>query len=85
VRDDWLWATIQTRSSAPEGIFLQVANPQMYDAELFEITWGPTVHALGYAFDKSNDPSIIQKAVAGNALKKKFDQFYLIFFDQYFR
>ena len=76
VRDEWLWATIQQRCSTPEGIFLQVANPQMYDAELFEITWGPTVHALGYAFDKSNDPSIIQKAVAGFRKCAKISAYY---------
>ena len=48
----------------------------MYDAELFEITWGPTVHALGYAFDKSNDPSIIQKAVAGFRKCAKISAYY---------
>ena len=49
---------------------------QTYDAELFEITWGPTVHALGYAFDRSNDPSIIQKAVAGFGKCAKISAFY---------
>ena len=48
----------------------------MYDSELFEITWGWTVNALGYAFDKSNDPSIIQKAVAGFRKCAKISAYY---------
>ena len=49
---------------------------QKYDSELFEITWGPTVHALGYAFDRSNDPQIIQKAVSGFRKCAKISAYY---------
>ena len=77
-RDEWVWKEIQTRSRTPEGTYLSMSDTvaQTYDAELFEITWGPTVHALGYAFDRSNDPSIIQKAVAGFGKCAKISAFY---------
>jgi len=76
LKDDWVWSTIQQRSKLPEGIYIQVPKPQMYDSELFEITWGPTVHALGFAFDRSNDPSIIQRAVAGFRKCAKISAYY---------
>ncbi|CAG5085057.1 Oidioi.mRNA.OKI2018_I69.PAR.g10801.t2.cds [Oikopleura dioica] len=76
LKDDWIWSTIQQRSKLPEGIYIQVPKPQMYDSELFEITWGPTVHALGFAFDRSNDPSIIQRAVAGFRKCAKISAYY---------
>ena len=36
-----------------------------YDNELFTIIWGPTIAALSFVFDKSQDPSIVQKAISG--------------------
>ena len=36
-----------------------------YDRDLFAIVWGPTVAALSFVFDRSNDDAIIQKAING--------------------
>ena len=75
-RDQWIWDEIQNRNNSPDGVYLSLEKTQKYDAELFEITWGPTVHALGYAFDRSNDPAIIQKAVAGFRKCAKISAYY---------
>ena len=36
-----------------------------YDRDIFSMSWGPTVSALSYVFDKSHEQSIIQKSITG--------------------
>uniref|UniRef100_A0A4W3GTA1 Golgi-specific brefeldin A-resistance guanine nucleotide exchange factor 1 n=1 Tax=Callorhinchus milii TaxID=7868 RepID=A0A4W3GTA1_CALMI len=64
VKENYLWNVLQNRGSSPEGIFLHVPSGT-YDHDLFTMTWGPTIAALSYVFDKSLDESIIQKAISG--------------------
>uniref|UniRef100_A0A095A2M3 Golgi-specific brefeldin A-resistance guanine nucleotide exchange factor 1 n=1 Tax=Schistosoma haematobium TaxID=6185 RepID=A0A095A2M3_SCHHA len=36
-----------------------------FDADLFELIWGPTVSALSFIFDKTTDPEVQSKAIDG--------------------
>ncbi|XP_069741695.1 Golgi-specific brefeldin A-resistance guanine nucleotide exchange factor 1 isoform X1 [Narcine bancroftii] len=64
VRDNYIWNILLNRGSSTEGIFLHVP-PGSFDLDLFTMTWGPTIAALSYVFDKSLDETIIQKAISG--------------------
>lgn len=64
VRENYVWNVLLHRGATPEGIFLRVP-PGSYDLDLFTMTWGPTIAALSYVFDKSLEETIIQKAISG--------------------
>ncbi|XP_013013697.1 Golgi-specific brefeldin A-resistance guanine nucleotide exchange factor 1 isoform X3 [Cavia porcellus] len=64
VRENYVWNVLLHRGATPEGIFLLVP-PGSYDLDLFTMTWGPTIAALSYVFDKSLEEPIIQKAISG--------------------
>nr|XP_023659672.1 Golgi-specific brefeldin A-resistance guanine nucleotide exchange factor 1 isoform X2 [Paramormyrops kingsleyae] len=64
VKENYVWSVLLHRGATSEGIFLHVP-PGSYDHDLFTMTWGPTIAALSYVFDKSLDDAIIQKAIAG--------------------
>uniref|UniRef100_A0A3P8YCH0 Golgi-specific brefeldin A-resistance guanine nucleotide exchange factor 1 n=1 Tax=Esox lucius TaxID=8010 RepID=A0A3P8YCH0_ESOLU len=64
VKENYVWSVLLHRGATPEGIFLHVPAG-VYDHDLFTMTWGPTIAALSYVFDKSLDDNIIQKAIAG--------------------
>uniref|UniRef100_A0A6I8S9T8 Golgi-specific brefeldin A-resistance guanine nucleotide exchange factor 1 n=1 Tax=Xenopus tropicalis TaxID=8364 RepID=A0A6I8S9T8_XENTR len=64
VKENYFWNVLLHRGATPEGMFLHV-DPGSYDHDLFTMTWGPTIAALSYVFDKSMDETIIQKAISG--------------------
>ncbi|KAM6090170.1 Golgi-specific brefeldin A-resistance guanine nucleotide exchange factor 1 isoform 2-T2 [Theristicus caerulescens] len=64
VKENYIWNVLLHRGAADEGIFLHVP-PGSYDHDLFTMTWGPTIAALSYVFDKSLEETIIQKAISG--------------------
>ncbi|KAM8859731.1 Golgi-specific brefeldin A-resistance guanine nucleotide exchange factor 1 isoform 2-T2 [Spinachia spinachia] len=64
VKDNYVWSVLLHRGATPEGVFLHLP-PGSYDHDLFTMTWGPTIAALSYVFDKSLDENIIQKAITG--------------------
>ncbi|CAH6947095.1 Gbf1 [Phodopus roborovskii] len=64
VRENYVWSVLLHRGATPEGLFLRVP-PGSYDLDLFTMTWGPTIAALSYVFDKSLEETIIQKAISG--------------------
>lgn len=64
VKENYVWSVLLHRGATPEGIFLHLP-PGSYDHDLFTMTWGPTIAALSYVFDKSLDDNIIQKAITG--------------------
>ncbi|KAM6956606.1 Golgi-specific brefeldin A-resistance guanine nucleotide exchange factor 1 [Aplochiton taeniatus] len=64
VKENYVWSVLLHRGATSEGMFLRVP-PGSYDNDLFTMTWGPTIAALSYVFDKSLDDAIIQKAIAG--------------------
>ncbi|XP_044276109.1 Golgi-specific brefeldin A-resistance guanine nucleotide exchange factor 1 isoform X3 [Varanus komodoensis] len=64
VKENYVWSVLLHRGATEEGLFLHVP-PGSYDHDLFAMTWGPTVAALSYVFDKSLDETIIQKAISG--------------------
>uniref|UniRef100_A0A668AIR7 Golgi-specific brefeldin A-resistance guanine nucleotide exchange factor 1 n=1 Tax=Myripristis murdjan TaxID=586833 RepID=A0A668AIR7_9TELE len=64
VKENYVWSVLLHRGATPEGVFLHVP-PGSYDHDLFTMTWGPTIAALSYVFDKSLDDTIIQKAITG--------------------
>uniref|UniRef100_A0A3Q1HD30 Golgi-specific brefeldin A-resistance guanine nucleotide exchange factor 1 n=1 Tax=Anabas testudineus TaxID=64144 RepID=A0A3Q1HD30_ANATE len=64
VKENYVWSVLLHRGATPEGIFLHIPRGS-YDHDLFTMTWGPTIAALSYVFDKSLDDNIIQKAITG--------------------
>ncbi|XP_058238793.1 Golgi-specific brefeldin A-resistance guanine nucleotide exchange factor 1 isoform X4 [Hemibagrus wyckioides] len=64
VKENYMWSVLLHRGATSEGIFLHVPSGS-YDHDLFSMTWGPTIAALSYVFDKSLEDTIIQKAIAG--------------------
>ncbi|KAM9011167.1 Golgi-specific brefeldin A-resistance guanine nucleotide exchange factor 1 isoform 6-T8 [Ara ararauna] len=64
VKENYIWNVLLHRGATDEGIFLHVP-PGSYDHDLFTMTWGPTIAALSYVFDKSLEDTIIQKAISG--------------------
>ncbi|XP_043112046.1 Golgi-specific brefeldin A-resistance guanine nucleotide exchange factor 1 [Puntigrus tetrazona] len=64
VKENYVWSVLLHRGASSEGVFLHVPESS-YDRDLFTMTWGPTIAALSYVFDKSLDDTIIQKAIAG--------------------
>ncbi|XP_033108209.1 Golgi-specific brefeldin A-resistance guanine nucleotide exchange factor 1-like [Anneissia japonica] len=64
VRENYIWRCLLKRGTTPDGIFLHTPAAAM-DKELFLLTWGPTVAALSFVFDKSSDETITQKAISG--------------------
>ncbi|XP_077350536.1 Golgi-specific brefeldin A-resistance guanine nucleotide exchange factor 1 isoform X2 [Festucalex cinctus] len=64
VKENYVWSVLLHRGATPEGIFLHLP-PGSYDHDLFTMTWGPTIAALSYVFDKSLDDNILQKAITG--------------------
>lgn len=64
VKENYVWSVLLHRGATPEGVFLHLP-PGSYDHDLFTMTWGPTIAALSYVFDKSLDENILQKAITG--------------------
>ncbi|KFO94316.1 Golgi-specific brefeldin A-resistance guanine nucleotide exchange factor 1, partial [Buceros rhinoceros silvestris] len=64
VKENYIWNVLLHRGATDEGIFLHVP-PGSYDHDLFTMTWGPTIAALSYVFDKSLEETILQKAISG--------------------
>ncbi|XP_019737647.1 Golgi-specific brefeldin A-resistance guanine nucleotide exchange factor 1 isoform X2 [Hippocampus comes] len=64
VKENYVWSVLLHRGATTEGMFLHLP-PGSYDHDLFTMTWGPTIAALSYVFDKSLDDNIIQKAITG--------------------
>ncbi|XP_019411354.1 PREDICTED: Golgi-specific brefeldin A-resistance guanine nucleotide exchange factor 1 isoform X1 [Crocodylus porosus] len=64
VKENYVWNVLLHRGATEEGIFLHVLTGS-YDHDLFTMTWGPTIAALSYVFDKSLEETIIQKAISG--------------------
>ncbi|XP_076831313.1 Golgi-specific brefeldin A-resistance guanine nucleotide exchange factor 1 isoform X2 [Brachyhypopomus gauderio] len=64
VKENYVWSVLLHRGATSEGNFLHVP-PGSYDHDLFTMTWGPTIAALSYVFDKSLEDTIVQKAIAG--------------------
>ncbi|CAJ1057648.1 Golgi-specific brefeldin A-resistance guanine nucleotide exchange factor 1 isoform X6 [Xyrichtys novacula] len=62
VKENYVWSVLLHRGATPEGVFLHLP-PGSYDHDLFTMTWGPTIAALSYVFDKSLDDNILQKAI----------------------
>ena len=52
------------RGSTREGKFIHTPNG-LFDHDLFSLIWGPTVAALSFIFDKSSDPTIVEKTMNG--------------------
>nr|XP_057912253.1 Golgi-specific brefeldin A-resistance guanine nucleotide exchange factor 1 isoform X2 [Doryrhamphus excisus] len=64
VKENYVWSVLLHRGATSEGVFLRLPLGT-YDHDLYTMTWGPTIAALSYVFDKSLDDNIIQKAITG--------------------
>lgn len=64
VKENYLWRCLLKRGLSADASFLHTRRG-MYDKDLFLLTWGATVAALSYVYDKSADDAIMQKALTG--------------------
>uniref|UniRef100_A0A914VU46 SEC7 domain-containing protein n=2 Tax=Plectus sambesii TaxID=2011161 RepID=A0A914VU46_9BILA len=64
VKENYLWKVLLRRGEGAEGEFTH-APSGLNDHDLFHIIWGPTTAALAFVFDKSEQDSILQKALSG--------------------
>lgn len=64
VKENYLWKVLLRRGASKDGVFIHAPNG-LFDHDLFSLIWGPTVAALSFVFDKSNDATIYQKAISG--------------------
>lgn len=63
VRENYLWKVLLRRGAGKDGVYRHV-NDVLYDKELFNIVWGPTLTALSFMFDKSSENGY-QKILSG--------------------
>ncbi|CAH1405648.1 unnamed protein product [Nezara viridula] len=64
VKENYEWKVLLRRGTGPEGCYVHAPNG-LLDHDLFSLIWSPTISALSYLFDKTNDPTIYQKAISG--------------------
>ncbi len=64
IRENYLWKMLLRRGATKDGRFLH-APSGLYDHDLFGLIWGPTIAALSFVFDKSEEDAILQKAMSG--------------------
>lgn len=64
VRENYLWKVLLRRGASKDGVYTHVLGG-LYDQDLFALIWGPTITALAFVFDKSEDPNIYKKAISG--------------------
>ena len=64
VRENYLWKVLLRRGAGKDGSYIH-APSGLLDHDLFSLIWSPTVAALSFLFDKTNDRAIYQKAING--------------------
>ncbi|XP_063243123.1 Golgi-specific brefeldin A-resistance guanine nucleotide exchange factor 1 isoform X2 [Bacillus rossius redtenbacheri] len=64
VKENYLWKVLLRRGSGRSGVYIHAPNG-LFDHDLFSLVWGPTVAALSFVFDKSNQVPVYQKAISG--------------------
>ncbi|XP_064404547.1 Golgi-specific brefeldin A-resistance guanine nucleotide exchange factor 1-like isoform X2 [Halichondria panicea] len=64
VKENYQWKVLIHRSASDEGTFLSVTD-DLFDHDLFLLSWGPTVAALSFVFDNAEARAIVDKAIAG--------------------
>ena len=64
VKENYLWKCVLKRGQDEDNEYLMAPNGY-FDHDLFSIIWGPTVAALSYVFDKSQEKAVIERAVQG--------------------
>ncbi|VUZ46578.1 unnamed protein product [Hymenolepis diminuta] len=65
VRDNYLWKCLVRRSCQPAFAHYLHLPPGHFDSDLFVMLRGSTVAALSYALDKTTDPALQAKTMAG--------------------
>ncbi|VDN96696.1 unnamed protein product [Rodentolepis nana] len=65
VRDNYLWKCLARRSSQPGFAHYLHLPPGHFDSDLFVMLWGSTVAALSFVLDKTTDPALQAKTMAG--------------------
>lgn len=64
VRENYLWKVLLRRGASKDGTYIHVQSGT-FDSDLFILIWGPTVTALSFVYDKSDDANIYKKAILG--------------------
>ncbi|MPC59681.1 Golgi-specific brefeldin A-resistance guanine nucleotide exchange factor 1 [Portunus trituberculatus] len=65
VRDDYLWRKTVNRSEIDQSGYQLSNGTDAMDRELFQLSWGPTIAALSYVFDKTSDSTTIHTILSG--------------------
>lgn len=64
VRENYLWKVLLRRGASKDGIYIHTAT-DTYDYDLFALIWSPTVPALSFIFDRSEDPNVYKRVLHG--------------------
>ncbi|KAB0793293.1 hypothetical protein PPYR_12913 [Photinus pyralis] len=64
VKENYLWKVLLRRGMSKDGLYIH-ASGDAFDYDLFALIWGPIVAALSFIFDKSEDPTVYQRAIKG--------------------
>lgn len=59
-----MWKVLLKRGMSKEGRFIH-APSGLFDHDLFQLIWSPTIGAISCVFDKSSDDTIVRKAISG--------------------
>lgn len=64
VRENYLWKVLLRRGASKDGVFIH-ASGGLFDHDLFSLIRSPSVDALRFIFDRSNDPIVYKKSISG--------------------
>lgn len=64
VRENYLWKVLLRRGASKDGQYYHVLS-DAYDYDLFTLIWGPTIAALSFVFDRSEDPNVYKRTIQG--------------------
>ncbi len=64
IKENYTWKVLLRRGTTKDGHFTHVPSG-LYDHDLFGLIWGPTIAALSFVFDRSEEEGILQKAMSG--------------------
>ncbi|CAL4066490.1 unnamed protein product [Meganyctiphanes norvegica] len=65
VKENYMWKMLLKRGSTKDGKYILANGKTIFDRDLFNLCWGPTIASLSYLFDKSTDEQIMQRSLDG--------------------
>lgn len=63
VRENYLWKVLLRRNESKDGRYMNI-NGTIFDKDIFQLVWGPTLAALSFMFDRSTEKTYHKSLVA---------------------